>query len=108
MHPFLRIHASLDRTQLVGLGKDDAERNAALAQPVYKLAVYLLLLVAHIDEHKDISQLLALQNITAYHLFQLLLYGLRTLGETIARKVNQIPFVVDDEVVDKQRLTRCG
>ena len=58
--------------------------------------------------HKDISQLLALQNITAYHLFQLLLYGLRTLGETIARKVNQIPFVVDDEVVDKQRLTRCG
>ena len=108
MHPFLSIHASLDRTQLVGLGKDDAERNAALAQPVNKLAVYLLLVVAHIDEHEDVSQLLALQNITAYHLFQLFLYGLRALCETIARKVNQIPFVVDDKVVDKQRLARCG
>lgn len=53
--------------------------------------------MTHIDQNEDIRQLWALQDITADHLLQLFLYCLRTLGETIARKVNQIPFIIDDK-----------
>ena len=76
MHPLFGIHASLDRTQLVCLGKDDAERNITLAQPIHELSVYLLLVVAHIYKNEDVCQLLTLQDIAADHLLQLLLHGL--------------------------------
>ena len=108
VHPLFGIHAGLNWAQLVGLGEDDAEGHATLAQPVYELTVNLLLVVAHVDKYKNVSQLWTLQNIAGNHLLQLFLYGLRTLGEAIARQVDQIPLVVDDEMVDKQGLSRCG
>lgn len=108
VHPLFCIHASLDWTQLISLGEDDAERHIALAQPIHEFTVYLLLVVAHIDEYEDVCQLWALQDIAADHLLQLLLHGFGALGEAIARKVDQIPFVIDDKVVDEQGFTRSG
>ena len=61
-----------------------------------------------VDEHKHIDQLFSHENIRTDHLLQLLLHHLGTFGKAIARKVNQIPLVVDDEMVDEQSLARCS
>ena len=77
-------------------------------QPVNKLAVNLLLLVSDVDEHKDIAELLTLKDIGAYHLVELVLHGLGAFGIAVSGEVDEIPFVVDDEMVDEQRLTGSG
>ena len=104
----LRIGPRLASRQLVRLGEDDAKRHPALAQPIDKLAVDALLLVADVDEDKEVDELFALEDIARDHLLQAALRRLRArpLGVAIARKVHQIPLVVDNEVVDEQGLAR--
>ena len=66
--------------------------------------------MAYVDKHKRVDELFALEYVRCYHLVELLLYGLRALGKSVARKVDKIPFVVDYEVIDEQRLawsSRC-
>ena len=108
IHPCLGIGTRLAHAELVGFGEDDGERDIACPEPVDKLAVELLLLVADVNEHKDIDKLLTLEDIGAYHAVELVTLRLRTLGIAIAREVNEIPLAVDDEVVDEQRLTGDG
>ena len=71
-------------------------------------AVDALLFVADVDEDKEVDELFALEDIARDHLLQAALRRLRArpLGVAIARKVHQIPLVVDNEVVDEQGLAR--
>ena len=39
--------------QLIGLGEDDSKGNGVLTQPFYELQVYLLGLVAAVNEYKE-------------------------------------------------------
>lgn len=108
------IHPSLGRwnhfrcCQFVGFGEDDGEGNAALSEPVNEIPVNLLRIQTDVYEYENVYQLLSLEDIAAYHLVKLLLDGLASLGEPIAGQVNQIPFPIDEEVVDEEGLARCG
>ena len=64
--------------------------------------------VTNIDQQKDVDQLLASEDITANHLVKLGNLALRALGEAIAWEVDEIPVAIYQEVIDEQRLTRCG
>ena len=101
----LGIDLCFYRSQLVCLCEDDGEGDAAGAEPVDKLTVDLLLLVADVDEHEDIAELLTLENIGAYHLVELVLYGFGALGIAVAGKIDEIPFVVDDKI--RRDTIRC-
>lgn len=108
MEEGLDILFHLRRLQLVGLGEHQRERNAALAQPVDELAVDFLRFVAHVDQHENVGKLLAPENVRRYHLLQLVKHRLRTLGKAVTGQIDQIPTVVDDEVVDEKRLAGSG
>ena len=94
--------------QFVGLGKDDGKGNAGQAEPLDELQVNLLRLQTDIDQHEDVDQLLALQNVAANHLVQLVHLLLGALGKTVAGKVDEIPLLIYNKVVDEQRLAWRG
>ena len=94
--------------QFVGLGEDDAEGDAVLAQPFHKLHVYALRLVTDVDEDKEVGHELAFQDVGGNHLFQLVLGFLAALGESVTGKIHQVPLLVDEEVVDEHGLSRHG
>ena len=108
LHPLQGIALGTTSRQLVGLGEDDGERHVALAQPVDELAIDELLIVTDVDKHKEVGQLPALQHVLRYHLLKFVAHGLGSRRIAVAGKVNQIPLVVDDEVVDEQRLAGLG
>lgn len=78
-------------TELVGLGKNDAEWDVALSQPAHEFEVYLLGGMAAVDENKEVGEVLALKDVTADHLFELGALGFTALSETVARQVYEVP-----------------
>ena len=87
--------------QLVGFGENDGKRHSVLAQPFYKGKVDGLRLMAAVDEDKEAGHLLALQDIGLYDALNLLLSFLSASGVAIAGKVDDIPVLVDQEMIDE-------
>ena len=94
--------------EFVKLGKHYAERHAVLAEPLHKLQVNLLWLESAVDKHKEVGHLLTLEHIVLDNALELLAAVFAAAGITIAWQVNDVPLVVDEEVVYKQRLARSG
>ena len=107
-HPLASVLLRLHRSELVRLGEDDGEGHRAFAEPVDEVRVNLHRVMTDVDEHEGVDELLALQDVRRNHLVELLLHGLRSLCEAITRKVHEIPLIVDDKVIDEQRLAGRG
>ncbi len=87
--------------ELVELGEHYREWHTVFAEPVEKFQVDLHGLVARIDEDKEVGHLLASQDVSAYHLLQLFALLLASHGEAIAGQIDDIPLIVDEEMVDQ-------
>ena len=96
------------RAQLVGLGEDDGEGHSILAQPFDELEVYGQWLVAYVDEQEEVGHLFASEDVALDDLRELVLGLLAALRVAIAWKVDEIPGLIDEEMVDEHRLARCG
>ena len=57
-----------------------------------------------VNEYEDIGELYTLEDVLRNHLLQFVALRLRTFGIAITGKVHQIPFLVDNEMVDQERL----
>lgn len=108
LHPLRCGGTSLGYGEFVGFREDDGEGDAGFSQPVNELAVYLLRVVAYVNKHERAYKLFALQDIARHHLLYLLLYGFRTLCESISGQIDKIPLFVDNEMVDEECLSGCG
>ena len=64
--------------------------------------------MADVDEYEETGQLLALQNVTIDHCFQLLHRLFTTVSIAVAWKIDDVPAVIDEEVIDKLCLSGSG
>ena len=87
--------------QFVGFGENDGEGYSVLAQPFYESEVYGLRLVTAVDEDKEAGHLLALQNVGLYDALNLFLAFLSALGIAVARKVDDVPVLINQEMIDE-------
>ena len=90
---------------LVGLGEDETKGDAPLAQLVDKFQIDLLRRMPAIDKDEDADEVLPFAQIIFDHLFPLFTLVLGDFGEAITREVDDIPGIVDVEMVDQLRLT---
>ena len=104
----LDVRGELALRELVGLREDYAEGNAVLAEPFDELEVDALRLMARINKKKEVHHLFATQDIARYHPLQFVPLLLSPLGIAIAGKVDEIPLIINNKVVDEYRLARCG
>ena len=87
------------------LGEDDAKRDLPLAQPIDEFEVILLGAVAAVDKDENGHQVFAFAEVILDHFFPFFPAGQGNLGEAITGKVDDIPFVVDVEMIDQLGLT---
>ena len=100
----------LCRAQFVGLGEHNGKGNAGKAEPIDELKVNGLRFQTHVDQHEDVHQLLAPQDVAANHLVEPGNLSLRALGKAIARQVDKVPLLINNKVVDQKCLSgscRC-
>ena len=100
------VALQLATSVLVGFCEDDGERNAVFAEETYELEVDVLGFVARVYEQEQTCKVLALTNVALYHARKFLLLGFAAACIAIAWKVDEIPRLVDEEVVYQQRLAR--
>lgn len=96
------------RAHLVTFGEDDGERYLALSQFEEEVHVDLAYVMTRIDKDEEHDHLFREVQVVSDHLFELLLSGRRHLGVSVARKVDEIPLPVDEEVVHKSGLSRLA
>ena len=61
-----------------------------------------------INQQKEIAHLLALQDISVYHLLKLILFLLASLGISITGEIHQVPVAIDDKMIDERGLSWRG
>jgi len=88
----------------VGLGEHDDEGDAILAQEGQEIEVFLLWLVADIDEHTETGELLAFEHIMGDEVPEFVHLTFTSLCISVTRQVDEIPAPVDEEVIDKHGL----
>ena len=101
------LHAlfALGFRELVGLGEDDAEGDAVFAQHLDEPQVDLLGFEPDVHQHEQEVHLLALDDVVGDQFRKLAALGFRRAGVAVAGQVDQIPGVVDAEVVYEARLS---
>ena len=90
--------------QFVQFRKNQTERHAVFAKPSDKLQIDSLRSMARVDEYKKIGHLLARQDVAANHSLQPIARIFAASGIAIAGEVDDVPTVVDDEMIDEHRL----
>ena len=90
--------------RFVGFGKDDAERHTVFAKEAYKLKVYFLWFKTRVYQHKQAGELLALKYIIVDEFFEFIYLVTSTFGIAITRKVDKVPLIVYNKVVDEHGL----
>ena len=85
---------------------DAAERNAVHAQHFDEAQVDLLGLQSGIDQHEQEVHPFASEYVVGDDFGELVALGFRCAGVTVTGQIDQIPTVVDAEMVDKPRLAR--
>ena len=85
--------------ELVGLGEDDGERDAVLAQHLDEAQVDLLGFEPDVRQHEQEVHLLALENVVGDEFRELSALRLRRAGVAVAGQIDEIPGVVDAEMV---------
>ena len=91
--------------ELVGLGEDDGERHTILPEPLHELQVNALRLMATVEQDEEARELLATEDVRFDDLPQPVTVLATASGVTVSGQVDQVPAVVDDEMVDELRLT---
>ena len=92
--------------ELVRLGEDDAERNAVFAQQPDEPQIDRLRFEPRVDQHEEEVHLLRPEHVVGDEFREFAPFALRDAGVAVARQVDQIPAVVDQEMVDEPCLTR--
>ena len=90
---------------LVHFGEDDAEWHAVLAEPLHEFEVDFLGFVAAVDEDEQVCHLLTPENVAFDDAFEAVAVGFASASVAVAGKIDDIPLVVDEDVVDKHGLT---
>ena len=90
------------------LGEDEAKWDLPLAQPIDEFEVIFLGAVAAVDKDENIHQVFAFAKIILDHFLPFFPAGQGNLGEAITGKVDDIPFVVDREMIDQLCLAGCS
>src|ERR1043165_8985832 len=91
---------------LVGLGINNAEGNLVLAAPEHKLQVDLLQGQAAVDEHEQTHQAFPLFAVIVNNSSKLSTVLLAGFGKAVTGKIDQVPAVVNKEVVNELGFTR--
>lgn len=91
---------------LIRLSEDNAERHAMLAQPLNELQINFLWCQSGVNQYKQTRQLFALKDIFFNDVLKLFGCFFASLSIAISREVHQVPFFINQEMVDKHRLAR--
>ena len=102
----LHVGRSVVFCSLVGLGKDDAERHAVLAQPLHEVEVNFLGRDVAVDQQEKIVHHLPSQDVLPNHALEALLFRLRALGKSVAGQVYEKPLAVNQKMIDENGLAR--
>ena len=86
---------------LVSLGEDDGEGDAVGAEERDEFEVDTLGRDAAVDEHIDVGEGLAVEEIVAHHGAPFLTRGLGGAGVAVAGEVDKVPLIVDEEMINK-------
>lgn len=92
--------------EFVGFGEDAAERNAIHAEHLDEPQVDFLRFEPDIDQYKQQMELLAAQHVAGDEFREFALQAFRGASVAITRQIDQIPLIVDAEMVDKARFAR--
>lgn len=87
--------------EFVGLGEYHGERNAVHAEHFDELQVDLLGFEPNVRQYEQEVHLLALEHIVGDDFGELAAFGFRRAGVSVSGQIDQIPCVVDPEVVDE-------
>ena len=86
---------------LIGFCKDDGERDAIFAKELDKGEVDFLGRDARIDQNEDVGQLFAFEHIVGGHFLPKGAVVAGSARIAIAREIDEIPLLVDEEMVDE-------
>ena len=73
---------------------------------MHEFHVNFLRLVSGVNEHKDVDEVASFDKIIFDHLLPLCFFGFADLCPAIAGKVNQIPGLINQEVIDQLSFSR--
>ena len=104
----LHLRTYLYLRQFIRLCEDNRKGYAIFAEEVEEIEVFLLRLVAYVNEDEKAGELFAFQYIMTDKVPEFIHLTLTPLGISVAREVDQVPRSVDEKVVDEQCLARCG
>ena len=102
----LHIAVEFGLGDLVCLGEDNAEWHLVVAKPLNEAKVVVLRLNALVDEDEGAHQITPAGDVVVDHYAPLLACLFRVLGIAITGKVDEIPRIVDAEMVDGHCLAR--
>ena len=86
---------------LVGLGEDKYKRDLPLPKAVDKIQIDLLRGMPTVYQHEYVGKVRTLAQVVFDHLLPFLPLSLRHLCKTITGKVDDVPFIVDVEMIDQ-------
>ena len=78
-------------SEFVGLGENDGEGDSVVAEELDEGEVYLLGIVADVDEDKEAGELLTVEHIAVDHVFQFFHLFLAALCISVAWEVDDVP-----------------
>lgn len=61
-----------------------------------------------VKEHEEAVEVLPIEDVVPNHTLKLLPYGFRDLREAVAREVDKVPRLINEEMVDELCFSRCG
>ena len=90
----------------IGFGEYEAEGDLPFAQFIDEFKVVLLGTVAAVDEDENCHQVFPFAKIIFDHFLPFLPTADRDFGKTVTGEIDNIPFIVDIEMIDELCLTR--
>lgn len=104
----LNILPDLSRGNFVSFGEYKGKWDLVAAQEIQELAVGFLHLQAYIDQEKQTGQILPFKYILPDHLHHFLPFLNWHLCITISWQIDQVPLLIDQEMIDQLGFSRCG
>ena len=100
----LHFQSDLYLREFVGFGEDDGEGDTVFAEELQEVEVFPLRFVADVYEHKEAGELLAVEDIVLDEVLEFVHLPFATLCIAVAGEIDEVPLLVDEEMVDEQGL----